>query len=327
MPTRRFAIFMLILTTAAWGLSFPGGKALLDTARQALPGRSFWFFSSLMIGTRFGLSALLLWMVQPRVFSRMKPGEWWQGLGLGFCGGYGMLLQANGLNMTEASTSAFLTQFTSVLVPLVIALRTRRLPSPFTVLCVVLVMTGVAVLARLDWHTMQLGKGELQTLLGTLFFTGQILLLDRPAFRENNSTRVTLVMFLTIPVFLGPVVALTAHRPSDLLVLISTVPMTVVFVVVTLICSLLAFLLMNRWQRHVDATTAGIVYCAEPIFATLFALFLPALLARFMGINYPNETATSQLLIGGSLITVANILIALKPLPPARAEHSSSSSS
>ncbi len=320
MPTRRFAILMLIATTAAWGVSFPCGKALLDTAGQTLPGRSFWFFSSLMIGTRFGLSALLLWMVQPRVFSRLKPGEWWQGLGLGFCGGYGMLLQANGLNLTAASTSAFLTQFTSVLVPLVIALRTRRLPSPFVVFCVALVVAGVAVLAQLDWHAMQIGKGELQTLLGTFFFTGQILLLDRPAFRGNNSTHVTLVMFLAIPVLLAPIVAWNAHRPGDVLVLVSTLPMTVVFVIVTLICSLLAFLLMNRWQPHVDATTAGIIYCAEPVFATLFALFLPLLLARFLGIHYLNETATTHLLIGGSLITIANILIALKPHTPPKLE-------
>ena len=36
MPTRRFAILMLVLTTAAWGLSFPGGKALLLGANAAL---------------------------------------------------------------------------------------------------------------------------------------------------------------------------------------------------------------------------------------------------------------------------------------------------
>ena len=42
--TRRFAILMLILTTAAWGLSFPGGKALLTAAGNALPGRDHGFF-------------------------------------------------------------------------------------------------------------------------------------------------------------------------------------------------------------------------------------------------------------------------------------------
>jgi drug/metabolite transporter (DMT)-like permease len=99
--------------------------------------------------------------------------------------------------------------------------------------------------------------------------------------------------------------------------------MIVILLGVTLICSLLAFLLMNRWQRHVDATTAGIIYCAEPIFTTLFALFLPALLAPLLGITYANETATRHLLIGGSLITIANILIALKPAAPIENQGSS----
>ena len=56
-PRRSRAILMLVLTTAAWGLSFPGGKALLTTANAALPGRDPWFFSSLMIAIRFGLGA------------------------------------------------------------------------------------------------------------------------------------------------------------------------------------------------------------------------------------------------------------------------------
>jgi len=315
-PTRRFAILMLVLTTAAWGLSFPGGKALLTAANDALPGRDPWFFSSLMIAVRFGLGALLLWIVQPRVFGQVRATEFRQGIGLGVCGGFGMLFQADGLAFTEASTSAFLTQFASVLVPIVIALRTRRLPSVFVMFCVALVIAGVAVLARFDWHSMQLGRGEIETLIGAAFFTAQILLLDRPAFRGNHSGRVTLVMFLTVAVILAPVVALHAQRASDVLVLFSSIPMAVVLVVSTLVCSLVAFLLMNHWQPHVDATTAGIIYCAEPLFATVFALFLPALLARFLGIAYANETATTHLLIGGSLITVANLLIALKPHTP-----------
>ncbi len=312
---------MLVLTTAAWGLSFPGGKALLTAANDALPGRDPWFFSSLMIGVRFGLAAMLLLIFHPRAFAQMRAGEWRQGIGLGFCGGLGMLFQADGLAFTDASTSAFLTQFASVLVPIVVALRTRRLPSAFVMLCVALVVVGVAVLSQLDWRAMHLGRGEFETLIGTAFFTAQILWLERSAFYGNHTGRVTLVMFLTIAVILAPVAITHAHSASDALVFVSTVPMAALLAGLTLMCSLVAFLLMNHWQPFVDATTAGIVYCAEPLFATLFALFLPALLALFLGIDYANESATTHLLIGGSLITVANLLIALKPHapPPERA--------
>lgn len=306
---------MLVLTTAAWGLSFPGGKALLTAANAALPDRDPWLFSSLMIAVRFGLGALLLWLFYPRAFGQMRASEWRQGIGLGFCGGFGMLFQSDGLAFTEASTSAFLTQFASVLVPLVIALRTRRLPSAFVIFCIALVVAGVAVLAQLDWRTLRLGRGELETLISTVFFTVQILWLGRPVFRGNHPGRVTLAMFLTIAVLLAPIVIAHAHRASDVFVLAGTGPMALLLAALTLVCSLLAFLMMNRWQPFVDPTTAGIVYCSEPLFATMFALFLPALFARFLGIDYGNENATTHLLIGGSLITVANLLIALKPQP------------
>ena len=315
-PTRRFAILMLVLTTAAWGLSFPGGKALLLGANAALPGRDPWFFSSLMIGTRFGLAALLLWLFHPRAFAQMRASECRQGIGLGVCGGLGMLFQADGLAFTAASTSAFLTQFASVLVPIVIAFRTRRLPSLFVIFCVALVVAGVAVLAQFDWRSLRLGRGELETLIGTAFFTCQILWLERSVFRGNHTGRVTLVMFLTIAAILAPIAIAHTHHAADVLVLFRTIPMALLLGALTVVCSLVAFLLMNRWQPHVDATTAGIVYCSEPLFATVFALFLPAIFARFLGIDYANETATTHLLIGGSLITVANILIALKPHAP-----------
>lgn len=309
---------MLVLATAAWGLSFPCGKTLLAAAAAALPGRDPWFFSSLMIASRFGFGALLLWLASPRAFARMRSGEWRQGIGLGLMGGFGMLLQADGLAFAEASTSAFLTQFTSVLVPLLIVLHTRRLPSAFVIFCVALVVAGVAVLSRLDWHALHLGRGELETLLGTGFFSLQILWLGRPVFCGNHPGRVTLVMFLTIALVLSPVVASHTRHVGDWGVLWSTAPMAILFVGLTLFCSLLAFWMMNRWQPFVDPTTAGIVYCAEPIFATTFALFLPAYLAGFTGIAYLNESATPHLLIGGALITTANLLISLKPpMPPA----------
>ena len=37
-----------------------------------------------------------------------------------------------------------------------------------------MVILGVAVLAGVDWQLMKLGRGEWETLLGSLLFTGQI---------------------------------------------------------------------------------------------------------------------------------------------------------
>jgi hypothetical protein len=52
-----------------------------------------------------------------------------------------------------------------------------------------------------------------------------------------------------------------------------------------------------------------LIYCIEPVIASVFALFLPALLSAWVSIDYRNEQATQSLLVGGGLIMFANILV------------------
>ncbi len=314
-PSQRGrAIVMLSLSCGAWGLSFPGGKVFMAALERELPGRETWLFSSLTIGGRFALGALILWLFHPRALWRTTASEWRQAIGLGLLGGVGILVQTDGLIHTEASTSAFLTQFSAVLIPLFLAVRDRRLPSPLTIFCVALVMTGVAVLGRFDWHALRLGWGEIETLISTVFFSAQILWLERPIFRGNHTGRVTLAMFAIIAAVNMPVFIFHSHRASDALALVASGPIFALLAGLTLFCSLIAFLVMNRWQPHMDATTAGIIYCAEPLYATVFALFLPGLLATAYGLSgVANESLTPHLLIGGTLITAANLLIAWNP--------------
>jgi hypothetical protein len=283
MYSRKVAIPMLILATAAWGYSFPGGKALMAAFSAELPGRNEWFYSALMISARFALAALVLLGFQPKVFSRIRASECRQGFGLGVFAGFGMLLQADGLQYTTASAVAFLTQFAAVLVPIFCMFRDRRAPSIRTIVCVLMVITGVAILGQFDWKAMSFGRGELETLLATAFFTAQILWLDRPVFRGNDTLRVSMIMFATCAAVVAPVWMLHLHSAADLAAILLPKP------------------------------SVGIVYCAEPLFATVLALFLPQILGRFLGIHYPNETFTSHLLVGGGLITLANILISLAP--------------
>jgi drug/metabolite transporter (DMT)-like permease len=76
-----------------------------------------------------------------------------------------------------------------------------------------------------------------------------------------------------------------------------------------LVCTLGGYLLMNRWQFAVTATEAGLIYSAEPVFTSVLSLFLPAWLAVWTGVAYPNEQLTLRLLVGGGLITAANVLL------------------
>jgi len=72
---------------------------------------------------------------------------------------------------------------------------------------------------------------------------------------------------------------------------------------------------MNAWQPKITATEAGLIYSVEPIFGSLMALYLPAVFSVWAAINYANESATWNLLVGGGFITFANVLIQLRPSP------------
>jgi drug/metabolite transporter (DMT)-like permease len=74
-------------------------------------------------------------------------------------------------------------------------------------------------------------------------------------------------------------------------------------------CTLLTFPLMNAWQRHVGATAAGLVYCAEPVLAGLYCTFVPAGLSVFLKLDYPNEILTPRFVAGAGLITLANVAL------------------
>ena len=189
------AAAFLVLATAFWSLSFPIVKALGMAQTEVLPGVNSWFTSSLCVWYRFLAAALLMLPWTAPKWRGLTRGELAQGIGLGLFGGGGLLLQMDGLRYTSASTSAFLTQCYCLIIPLWLAVEERRRPSPVVIACCLLVFIGVAILADFDWETFRLGRGEIETLLGSVLFTGQILWLQRPKYAGNDVARFTGVMF------------------------------------------------------------------------------------------------------------------------------------
>jgi drug/metabolite transporter (DMT)-like permease len=315
---RSRALGMLVLATAFWGLSFPLIKSLMLLHAQLAPETDPWFVTTYVLAPRFALAGVLLalWQWRALLATGISRSEWKQGLGLGVFSSAGMLLQCDGMHYTPASTSAFLTQFYAILIPIFVALRSRKNPGVVVWTCSALVLVGVAILGRFDWRQMHLGRGEVETIIASCFFMVQILWLERAEFATNHAGRISLTMFTTqamcyisLLLWLAPTHTLAA----SLIAPWASGPWVVQTVVLTLICTIGAYGLMNAWQPKITATEAGLVYCAEPIFGSVFALLLPALFSAWTLITYPNETATWTLLVGGGLITAANVLIQLKP--------------
>ena len=309
---------MLALATLFWGVSFPVMKAIGMLQQELLPGVSTWFITAVAVIARFGISALIIGVISLRTLPRLTRLELWQGGGLGFFGSIGLLFQMDGLNYTSASTSAFLTQAYCFIIPIIAALRERHPPSMRVILCTIVMVVGIAILTQIDPRDLKLGRGEIETLIGSLLFTGQILWLERPIFSKNNVNHFSFVMFAVTALMALPTAFWTMEKPADFARAFASVPVVVLIIVLVLCCTMTAYMMMNRWQPHVTATEAGLLYGIEPVFASMFALFLPAIISQFAHIQYANERLTTHLFVGGAIIVLANVLLQLKP--PAKVE-------
>lgn len=306
---------MLVAATAFWSLSFPTMKALGLMQQNLMPGASTWFSAALCMTYRFGIASFMMLFVCARTLRRLTRSEVWEGVGLAAFASGGLVFQMDGLAYTSASVSAFLTQCYCLIIPVWVALSEKRWPPPVAIASCVLVIIGVGMLSRVDLRNLRLGRGEIETLIASVIFTAQILWLQRPCFAHNNVRHFTLVMFFMIAAFCLPLALVTARQTSDLLTAYSTMPIAVSLGILVLFSTLGGYLLMNRWQPLVTATQAGLIYCVEPVFASAAALFMPAWFSRFAAIEYANERIGLNLLLGGGLITIANVLIQLKPMP------------
>jgi len=305
---RLRALFALIGTCSLWGLSFPVMKALALLLSVQAPGISTWFVAATTLVLRFGLGAILL---GPSSRARPTKSELAQGGSIAVFSAVGMLLQMDALNFSSASTSAFLTQGYIVILPLVAALSGRVWPPSKTIVCVCLSTLGLGLLSGFDWVSLRLGRGETETLLAACSFAVQILLLDHSGYRRNRSRVVTRVMFVCVAVVLAPIALYTMRTPAEATLLVSTPMALTLLFVLCVPCTVLAFSWMNRYQPELSASEAGIVYGAEPLFASLLSLFLPGIFSSLVDIRYENELLTGRLLLGGGLVISANVLLQL----------------
>jgi drug/metabolite transporter (DMT)-like permease len=306
----RRARLLLIGTTVLWGLAFPLLRGLQLVQRANGPEVSDIALASADVAVRFALATLFLLPFYGSQLARVNWREWSQATGLAVFAAGGLYLQTLGLAWADASIVAFLTQLYSLIVPLIVAVRDRRFPTLRVMVACVLVLAGAAMLSPGLLRHFIIGPGELVVVISTFFMAAQIVWVERPVYVENRAGVVTLIMFalmsgvFTIGYFFTGGTVQVAGK------LFGTPALWLLTLALVLLCTVFNFLIMNAWQRCVSATEAGLIYCIEPIIATVLAGFLPGWISRLASISYPNETLTWSLLVGGVLIVGATVLVA-----------------
>ena len=304
---------LLIGGTVFWGLSFPLVRALELVQEKNAPHVSDFALASGDMVMRFGLAAVLLFFLYGYELRRVTRSEWSQAIGLGLLASGGLYLQNLGLAWTDASISAFLTQLYTLIVPLIVAVRDRRSPTLRIIFACGMVLVGAALLSPGLMTHFVIGPGEVVTMFGTFFFAAQIVWVERPRYARNRSGVVTLIMFAlisTVSALIYPLAGGTFRNGVDLF---STGAVWGLTFALVLFCTVVSFYVMNTWQRFISATEAGLIYCVEPIIATVLCGFLPKWISGWAGIDYPNESWRWGLLAGGALIVGAAVLAATQP--------------
>jgi drug/metabolite transporter (DMT)-like permease len=307
------ALAILTVCTTVTGGCFVLFKVAVLAQLPFAAGESTWFITAHSLAPRFFLAVLLLLAVfRGRVLQLTRP-EWRQAVFMAVTSFAGCLLQTDGLQRATAATTAFLSQFYVILIPLAWALVRRKRPSWAVMLAASLVLAGVALLARVDWQTFRIGRGETEILFSTVFFALLLSSLNWPAFATNRAERTSAGMFLLEGGLFAAVSLLTCREPAHLLTPYASPSWLTLVVVTTVLGTAGPFVVMNQWQRFITTTEAGLLYSFGPVVAALTEAVLPASLARWTGIDYANQPLTSALIAGGALILAANALIQLRP--------------
>ncbi len=270
----------LLGVTVAWGSTF----VLVQRVVRDVPVLDF-------LGLRFGIAALIMFVLRPRAVTQLSRQEQVRGLILGLILTAGYVLQTTGLERTSATVSAFVTGLFVVFTPIVAWFLMRKAIDPLTWLGVGLAVVGLAFLTLRGWS---LGIGELLTLFGAFAFALHIVNLGRYSTR-TSAYGLAVVQLATVSIFctvLGSVNGFTLpHTRANWL--------AVIFL--SIFATAIAFFVQTWAQSVISPTRAAVVMTMEPVFATAFAVI------------FINEALTLRIGLGALSILAAMYLVELGP--------------
>jgi len=206
---------------------------------------------------------------------------------LGAMLGTGILLQNNGIYLTTASKSAFITGLMVIFTPLAQLILERRPPKAGNIIGIVIVTYGLYLLTSPTGS--ELNTGDLLVLISALIFGVYIVYLDIFSKEEN----VLHVSFIQVSV-----TTLTALLvvPFETIVFEPTAQLLGSLLYMGICATVFTTYVQTRYQKDTTPTRAVIIFTIEPVIASVLAYFV---LGEMLGLTG---------IIGAALI-VAGILV------------------
>ncbi|MFM7775682.1 MAG: DMT family transporter [Actinomycetota bacterium] len=279
------APWALLAVAAMWGISFVWMKDILD--QQDV-------YSFLV--SRFVVAALVMLVANPKVMTRLNRELLIKGSLIGTALGLGYIFQTLGLERTTPAITGFITGLYVVLTPLIGALILKEKLTIQAWFYIALATVGLGVLSITG---LSIGTGELFVLISAFLFAAHILLLSRWS-KDFDAYTLTFVQLATCAVVSGVPASLNGFvAPPDTQVW-AVVVFTAVF------ATFFAFVIQTWAQARISATKVAVILTMEVVFAALFSVALGA------------EPLTLRILLGGSMVLVAMIMIVQPKVTPAK---------
>lgn len=280
MNVEKKATISLFMTALIWGLAFIGVDDALAHGWQTFPLLAF----RGMIGGSFMI-----------LFSYKK--KWWKNkttIFLGFVTGAlffaGFAFQTVGQSLSSVPNTAFITTLNVLFVPIIARIFLKRKIQNKVYIACLLALTGTAVLSFTNGFTLHMG--DIYLLLCAIFFALQILFNEKCG-QHNDVMSITCIQLLTMGIlsFIFMPITNQTYIPSEAWG-------SVLFL--ALFSSALASVFQLYGQGHVEPSKASLILSLESVLATVFSVLL-------LG-----QELTPAILIGGSLMFAAVIIVEYK---------------
>ena len=265
MNHQRRADVMLLLVTICWGVSFPAIKSATAFVSPIL-----------FVAIRFVAVTVLMTMAWPGLLRLLPKAEaargwsllhdplgWRWGAELGVLIALGYVTQTIGMHSTSANNSAFITALSVILVPVLLFVLRGVKPGLVVGGAIITAMLGLTLLTRPDVGG--LVAGDLWTVGTALAYAFYLIRLS------DGLQKISFLPLLYWTVVTCALVTSLAAWLVETPHVVWNTETIVALVVTTLLSTMVALVLQNRWQGETTATRAALIFSAEPVFAALFS--------------------------------------------------------
>ena len=298
---RRKATLMLLGVTLIWGATFVWMRRILLNLEAETEAMGLTTVVAFLVCLRFVMATMLLPLL-PAVRQTVRDPEVWRaGSLLGVVLLVGFVAQMVALGDIDPSTSAFLTSLYVVSTALLAGLFGEGRPSKKLWLGVMLATVGAAFIEgppHLTW-----GWAEAITVFCAVCFAVHILLTQRYT-KRLDPLGLSFTSFLTLAVLAFAIAFSTLDRSTwglaDLASLALREGVLLPLIALGFLGSLVALVVLNVYQRHLNPVHASIIYTLEPVWATVYGLALGLV------------PWTWWILFGGGLLLLGNLSVELR---------------